>query len=111
MQQTIGETLRELRKAKGLSMRRTAAAADLDQAALSRIENGRRLPTEAQLAALAAIYGQDLPKLLAINAFSEIKEKHGSAPYYADCVSLLHEDAAAYNRKPRSTAPPRPACE
>lgn len=81
-------------------MRKAAALADLDQAALSRIENGHRLPTTAQLATLAAIYEHDPEALLAINAYSEFKQKHGRAPYYADCVHLLHEDAAAYRKGP-----------
>ena len=101
MPSTIGKVLRQHRTTQGLSMRKAAALADLDQAVLSRIENGHRLPTDAQLAALAPVYGQDLDRLHALTAYSEFKEKHGSAPYYAECVNLLHEDAAAYHASPR----------
>lgn len=80
-------------------MRRAAAKADLDQAVLSRIENGHRLPSEDQLTALAGIYNQNLNNLLMIKAFTEIKRKYGDAGYYPDCLQLLHEDAAVYNRK------------
>ncbi len=79
-------------------MRKAAALADFDQAVLSRIENGHRLPTEVQLTVLAEIYGQALEPLMAINAFSEIKLKYGEAGYFADCLQLLNEDASNYKQ-------------
>jgi transcriptional regulator with XRE-family HTH domain len=95
-QQTLGEVLREHRKAKGLSLRKAAALADLDQAVLSRIENGHRLPNAAQLGVLASVYSQPVEPLMAINAYCDIKQKYGDTGYYADCLQLLNEDAATY---------------
>lgn len=79
-------------------MRKAAALADFDQAVLSRIENGHRLPNEAQLEVLARLYGQALGSLLAINAYSEIKQKHGQADYFQDCLKMLNEEAADYGK-------------
>lgn len=99
--------MRKQRLAKGLSLRKAAALADLDQAVVSRIENGHRQPNQDQLATLARIYGEPLEPLLAISAFCEIKQKYGDTGYYAHCLQLLNEDAAHYQRG--KSKPPR--CE
>jgi len=53
----FGEWLRQLRAAKDEPLRTVAAAADMDQAHLSKIELGQRLPTEEQTAKLAKFFG------------------------------------------------------
>jgi len=80
-------------------MRKSAALADLDQAVLSRIENGHRLPTSAQLVILAEIYGQKLEPLLALTAYSEIKQKYGQTEYFEDCLQMLNEDSGTYGKR------------
>jgi transcriptional regulator with XRE-family HTH domain len=52
----LSRSLRQLRKAVGLSSVAAAAAAGIGQAALSRYENGKFVPTRARLDALLAIY-------------------------------------------------------
>ncbi len=52
----LSRSLRELRRAAGLSSVAAAAAAGIGQAALSRYENGKFVPTRARLDALLAIY-------------------------------------------------------
>lgn len=81
-------------------MRKVAALADFDPTILSRIENGHRLPSDAQLSALAKIYHQDINHLKKLNAFTEIKSKYGHTEYFKDCLQLLNEDAAQYQRGP-----------
>lgn len=95
-EQSVGSLLKEYRKAEGLVMRKAAALADMDPSALSRIENGRRLPTASQLAVLAEIYGRPLDSLQAVLSYSEIKEKYGQSEHFEKTLQLLNEDAAHY---------------
>jgi len=53
----FGNLLRGFRHEKGKTLREIAAAAGMDSAVLSKIERGRRLPTEAQAASLARTFG------------------------------------------------------
>ena len=53
----LGKLLRELRHARGLPLRLVAPVADMDTTLLSKVELGQRLPTEKQIAALAAFFG------------------------------------------------------
>lgn len=52
----VGETLRGLRKASGLSGVRAAKAAGISQPRISRIETGLMLPTEAEIREFARLY-------------------------------------------------------
>lgn len=52
----LSSTLRELRRAAGLTSMAAAAAAGIGQAALSRYETGKFVPTPARLEALLATY-------------------------------------------------------
>ena len=52
----LGIYLRTLRQASGQTVREVAAAANMDPALLSKIENGNRLPTQAQTTALARVF-------------------------------------------------------
>ena len=53
---TIGTILRELRENKGLLLREVGAKLLLDPTILSKIEQGKRMPTKEQVKALAAFY-------------------------------------------------------
>ena len=52
----MGNYLRDLRQATGQTLREIAAVAGMDQAVLSKIENGNRLPTQTQTSALARTF-------------------------------------------------------
>jgi transcriptional regulator with XRE-family HTH domain len=54
--QTIGTMLRELREAKGLLLREVGAKLSLDPTILSKIEQGKRMPTKEQVKVLADFY-------------------------------------------------------
>ena len=61
----LGENIRRLREARGLSQNALAAAAGLDQGHLSTIEGGKRAnPTAAVLVALARALGVTVDDLL-----------------------------------------------
>lgn len=52
----LTQTLRDLRKARGLSGMAAAAAAGISQSRISRIESGRFLPTEDEIRSLCRLY-------------------------------------------------------
>ena len=52
----FGEWLRQMRKDQGLPMRKVAAAADMDQALLCKVEGGQRLVTEEVLCAVKCFF-------------------------------------------------------
>jgi len=53
---TIGNTIKELREAKGLLLREVGAKLSIDPTILSKIEQDRRMPTKEQVKALADFY-------------------------------------------------------
>lgn len=52
---TLGQSLRELRKSRGLLIREVAAQLGIDPSLLSRIERGDKKPTRAQVIQLSEI--------------------------------------------------------
>jgi len=57
------DLLKKGRESKGLTTRQVASSLNIDQALISKFENGLRTPTKKQLLALAEIYSID-PDLL-----------------------------------------------
>lgn len=55
----ISEIIRELREQNGLLLRQVAAEIEIDQALLSKIERGERMPTKDQVIRLAKFYKAD----------------------------------------------------
>ena len=60
----FGTQIRSLREARGLLIRQVAAAIELDQALLSKIERGERQATKAQVLTLADFFSIDQDTLL-----------------------------------------------
>ena len=60
----LGENIRRIRLAKGLTQEALAADAGLDLTYLGGIERGRRNPTVDVLLRLAKVLGCELPELL-----------------------------------------------
>lgn len=67
---TTAEFIRELREEKGLLLRQVAAEIEIDQALLSKIERGERMPTREQVVRLAKFYKIDQNEIL-ITFFSD----------------------------------------
>lgn len=55
----IAEIIRELRELNGLLLRQVASEIEIDQALLSKIERGERMPTKEQVIRLAKFYKID----------------------------------------------------
>jgi transcriptional regulator with XRE-family HTH domain len=63
MKETFGEYIHRLRSDKGLTLTKLAAALDIDQSTLSKIENGKRnVPIEV-LPKLSTVFKLDLKHL------------------------------------------------
>ena len=57
---TVGESIRELRTARGLSIRELSKMSGISSAAISRWESGQRIPTVKSYNALMAALGAEL---------------------------------------------------
>ncbi len=63
MKETFGEYIHNLRVEQGLTLTKLAAALDIDQSTLSKIENKKRNVPEDILPKLAKVFKLDLKKL------------------------------------------------
>lgn len=101
---SLGEELRRLRAHSGCPGREVAAAAEIDSALLSKIENGKRLPTQKQLAAIAKFFGAPQAELEARRLAEEMKRQFGDSPQFVAATTLLQEEAGEYPVKKVSAA-------
>jgi transcriptional regulator with XRE-family HTH domain len=68
--ETFGEYIRQLREAEEMPLRKLAAALDIDQSTLSKLERGERPVTRQMIPIIAKIFKQD-EKELTIKYMSE----------------------------------------
>jgi transcriptional regulator with XRE-family HTH domain len=113
MIKSFGQTIRELREAKDLSVRELAKKADVSPAFMSDVELGRRHPSEETLKRIAQILGTSAGQLRDLDtrpAVEEIRRLTTSDPAYAFAFRQLldkrlspSELLALVNRQPEST--------
>jgi len=89
--QNLGEWLRQMRDEKGVPLRIVAAAADMDQAHLSKIELGHRVPTEKQSAALARYFSVDSHDMEARRIAEKFRQDFADNPAAGMAVQMLNE--------------------
>jgi transcriptional regulator with XRE-family HTH domain len=93
----FGAWLREMREARGAILRVAAAAADMDPALLSKIELGKRCPTDECALALQRFLGADVDEFQRRLRAARFWRAHGDDPALAVAVAAqVQEDAAAY---------------
>lgn len=63
MESTIGEYINALRTESSMTLTKLAAALDIDQSTLSKIENGKRPVSESIIPKLATVFNLDLDHL------------------------------------------------
>jgi len=63
MKETLGQYIHKLRAESSLTLTKLAAALDIDQSTLSKIENGKRNVPEEILPKLSSFFNLDLKKL------------------------------------------------
>jgi HTH-type transcriptional regulator, competence development regulator len=96
---TFGERVRELRKAKNLTLRDVAAKVDINFTYLSKIENGRLdfsdFPSEKLIRKLAKVLDGDVDELLLLaeKVPDEIKKRVIERPDAFRKLARLDDDA------------------
>ena len=95
---SFGEWLRQLREGKELPLRVVAAAAEMDQAHLSKAELGQRLLTSEQAAAIAKFFKLDATEMEARRIAETFRTEHADNPAAMQAVQMLHENSAPYGK-------------
>jgi transcriptional regulator with XRE-family HTH domain len=96
---TLGEQLRALRRAAGRPGWEVAAAAKMDSTKLSKIETGKRLPTEQQLAALAKFFNAPLAPLERRRLAEELMKSYGDHPEFDAAADIVREEIGEHRVK------------
>jgi len=91
----IGQILREIREESGHSLQEVQQQVDIDLTQLSRIENGKRLPTTEQIQKLAKFYNYD-DKVLLIHRESDKIIYSFDYPEYAIETLKVAEEKIRY---------------
>lgn len=89
--------MRRLRNKQDLAIREVAAKVSMDTALLSKIETGKRLPTQEQTAALAAFFQLPPESLEALRLAEKFWADNRANPAAAQAAALIEEAAAAYD--------------
>lgn len=96
MEEKMGEYIKKLRIDQGLTLTKLAAALDIDQSTLSKIENQKRKVPKEILPKLAQVFGLDLRKI-EIEFFSErIAEIIVEVEDEAEILTLALKKANSY---------------
>jgi transcriptional regulator with XRE-family HTH domain len=97
MAKSLGGWFRQARIARHLPIRAVAAAADMDQALLSKVELGQRLPTEEQASSIAKFLGIDETKVIGRLFAERFIRQHKDSPAAArEAIIILREHAPAH---------------
>ncbi len=99
---TFGQILQEHRKAKGLLARDIAEQLGIDATLISRFESGRRLPTEEQVHAMAAILDISEKKLMVSWLSQRIINEVSHTPYAIEALKAA-EESVRYGRAAKTT--------
>jgi HTH-type transcriptional regulator, competence development regulator len=99
MKETLGEYIHNLRIVKGLTLTKLAAALDIDQSTLSKIENNKRSLAIETLPKVASIFGLDLGTLQKEYYSEKIAELIYREDNAADLLSLAQEKARYFKTK------------
>ena len=89
--QTFGAWLRKMRDDKSVPLRAVAAAAEMDQAHLSKVELGRRVLTGRQAAALARYFGVDPDEMEARRIVEKFHQDFANNPAAGKAVQMLND--------------------
>lgn len=96
MKETFGEYIHNLRVEQGLTLTKLAAALDIDQSTLSKIENQKRNIPEEILPKLAKVFNLDIKKLEKEFYSEKIAEMIYRVSDSNDLLSLAEEKAKYY---------------
>ncbi|NTV84889.1 MAG: helix-turn-helix transcriptional regulator [Bacteroidales bacterium] len=94
----MGLIFRRMREEKGLLNRQVAAVTELDQAIISRIENGDRIPTKEQVLKLAGLYNLDTKEIMSAWLAEKMVRDYGTEPYVTEAFREAHDKMIFYNQ-------------
>lgn len=94
----LGQKLRTIRESKELLLRQVAAAIEIDQALLSKIERSERIATRNQVKALASFFKIDERELLTLWLGEKIAYEIKDEDIAKDDLKVA-EQQLKYNRK------------
>lgn len=97
--QRFGEWLRGLRESRQLPLRVVAAAAEMDQAHLSKVELGQRLLTPSQANAIAGFFAIDPVEIEARRIVEKFRLEYADNPAATQAINMLYEDPTIYGAK------------
>lgn len=97
----LGDWLKELRMKRDLPLREVAEAAEMDLAHLQKIEQGQRMPTEEQAAALAKFFRVRAADMQARWIAEKFRRDFAEHPAAADAITILAEEAGVYRAAKR----------
>lgn len=89
--ENIGSYIKKLRIEKGYSLRKVAAFLDVDQAILSKIEQGQRKLSKEQVIKLADFFNCDEKELLVTFFSDKILYEIGDEQYAIDALKVAEE--------------------
>jgi transcriptional regulator with XRE-family HTH domain len=96
MKETFGEYIHNLRVEHGLTLTKLAAALDIDQSTLSKIENQKRNVPEEILPKLAKVFKLDIKKLEKEFFSEKIAVMIYRVPDSTELLALAEEKAKYY---------------
>ncbi|MBK7337650.1 MAG: helix-turn-helix transcriptional regulator [Saprospirales bacterium] len=88
---SIGQQIRQLREERGLPLRKVAAALDIDQSILSKIERGERRATKEQILLIARIFGADEKELLVNYLSDQVLYQIGDEDLVLEALKVAEE--------------------
>lgn len=97
--QRLGEWLRSMRESKRLPLRVVAAAAEMDQAHLSKVELGQRMLTTDQANAIANFFSVDAKEMEARRIAEKFRFEYANNPAAEQAIHMIQEGIAVYGAK------------
>ncbi len=96
---SFGEWLRQMREERNVPLRVVAAAAEMDQAHLSKAELGQRLLTAQQAAAIARYFKVDAAEMEARRIAEKFRTEYADNPSAAQAIQILHDASLSSGKK------------
>lgn len=88
-----------MRESKQLPLRVVAAAAEMDQAHLSKVELGHRILTASQALAIAKFFCVEPNEMEARRIAERFHLEYANNPAAEQAIHMLHENVSVYGEK------------
>ena len=99
--QSFGQKIRDFRKTREKLLRQAAADLEMDQATLSKLENGILLPNTRMLQKLSEYYNVPLEELKTLAHAEKIVRDYGHYEQIQEVMGLVKELLEGYELKPK----------